>query len=177
MSSSDFRASAHRAARIAKNISSDLQAAGLGKQPAPATDSALGDATFDEIVDDDDLRAACRPLYMDGHYAQAVLEAYKCLNNFVKAATSQGADGASLMTHVFSAKSPLLAINSLANQSDRDEQTGYMRIFEGVMQGIRNPRAHEQFADDPAIALELLALANHLMRMARRAEPQSQTGS
>ena len=33
------------------------------------------------------------------------------------------------------------------------------------MTGIRNPRAHDhQLADDPDVALELLVLANHLMR-------------
>jgi Protein of unknown function (Hypoth_ymh) len=45
-----------------------------------------------------------------------------------------------------------------------------MDIFAGAMTGIRNPRAHEHaYLDDPRTALELLALANHLARMARGA--------
>ena len=37
-------------------------------------------------------------------------------------------------------------------------------MFAGAMTGIRNPRAHEhELKDDPKVALELLALANHLM--------------
>ena len=40
-----------------------------------------------------------------------------------------------------------------------------MDIFAGSMTGIRNPRAHEHdLVDEPEVALELLALANHLMR-------------
>ena len=47
----------------------------------------------------------------------------------------------------------------------KDEQRGYMDIFAGSMTGIRNPRAHEHdLADEPEVALELLVLANHLMR-------------
>ena len=40
-----------------------------------------------------------------------------------------------------------------------------MDIFAGVMAGIRNPRAHEhEIADDAEVALEMLIIANHLMR-------------
>ena len=40
-----------------------------------------------------------------------------------------------------------------------------MDIFAGVMAGIRNPRAHEhELEDEPEVALELIILANHLMR-------------
>ena len=40
-----------------------------------------------------------------------------------------------------------------------------MDIFAGVMGGIRNPRAHEhEIVDDPEAALEMLIIANHLMR-------------
>ena len=42
-----------------------------------------------------------------------------------------------------------------------------MLIFQGSMIGIRNPRAHEhRYLDDPRNALELLALCNHLVRVA-----------
>ena len=81
------------------------------------------------------------------------------------------------MRSAFSANSPVLYLNAFRSQSERDEQQGYMDIFAGSMTGIRNPRAHDyQLADDPRIALELLVLANHLMRKLNasvKSEPQT----
>ena len=69
------------------------------------------------------------------------------------------------MRTAFSAKSPILLLNSFLSQSDRNEQLGYMDLYAGAMTGVRNPRAHEHdMEDDPQVALELLVIANHLMR-------------
>jgi uncharacterized protein (TIGR02391 family) len=51
-------------------------------------------------------------------------------------------DGVALMSTVFSPNDPILAFNSLANQTDKDEQQGLMHLFMGAVLGIRNPRAH-----------------------------------
>lgn len=171
MAARDVRFTALQALNLAKALDSDVRKIGLRGPVLPETvdnDSS----TFDEVVDDDELIAASRALFLDGHYASAVLEAFKCLNNYVKQSSGvHDKDGAKLMTHVFSASNPSLALNALSSVSERDEQTGYMQIFAGAMTGVRNPRAHEHgFEDDPTTALELLGLANHLMRVARRAD-------
>ena len=168
MAARDARLAAHRALILTKALDSDVRRVGL-RGPEVLDDD---NSTFDEIVDDDELIEASRALFLDGHYASAVLEAFKCMNNYVKKASGvNDRDGAKLMTHAFSVNNPLLALSDLTSLSKRDEQTGYMQIFAGVMTGIRNPRAHEHgFDDDPTTALELLGLANHLMRVARRAD-------
>lgn len=159
-----------RALSIARAIERDATSLGLAAQ-APARDDDLPSTpNFDQVVDDDELRRTCRKLYLDGHYALAVEEAYKCLNNIVKALSGLGLDGVDLMKNAFSANKPVLALNSLQTQSEKDQQRGYMEIFGGVITGIRNPRAHEHaYLDDPATALELLGMANHLVRTARSA--------
>lgn len=125
---------------------------------------------FDQLVTEVELINCCRQLFMDGHYARAVEEAYKCLNNFIKDRTKSSEDGSSLMQSVFSPNSPKLKINRFRSQSHRDEQLGYMQIYAGCMTGIRNPRVHEHtYKDEPDEALELITLANHLMRRARLA--------
>ena len=121
---------------------------------------------FDDFVTNRPLRSASRKLYLDGHFARAVEEAFKCLNNEVRAKAGLiSEDGATLMRKAFSPKSPTLGLNSLTTQNDRSEQEGYMNLFVGVMVGIRNPRAHDhQLQDDPDVALEMIVFANHLMR-------------
>jgi uncharacterized protein (TIGR02391 family) len=75
------------------------------------------------------------------------------------------------MRSAFSANSPILSLNRLLSQSEKDEQRGYMDILAGCVTAIRNPRAHTvaQF-DDAASALEMLGMANHLIGIARRAK-------
>ncbi len=121
---------------------------------------------FERLVTNENLRQATEKRFLSRNFADAVEAAFKCLNNAVKAKSGHvEKDGADLMRHVFSANAPQLQLNALQSQSDKDDQNGYREIFAGVMTGIRNPRAHEhELTDNPAVALELLAMANHLMR-------------
>lgn len=127
---------------------------------------------FDELVTSEPLREASGSLFRDGHYARAVEEAFKCLNNAVRDKSGlTSPDGVRLMRSAFSANDPVLKLNGFQTQSERDEQQGYMEIYAGVMAGIRNPRAHDhQLVDPPEMALEMITLANHLMRKLDAAE-------
>lgn len=159
--------------KIAKKIQGEADASGLGR---PATKPRQTDyptpiQSFDAAISDEALRFASRQLFVDGHYARAVEEAFKCLNNEVKAISGiDSKDGANLMREAFSANGPTLMLNEMQSQSDKDEQRGYMELYAGSMMGIRNPRAHEyELQDSPDEALEMLILANHLMRKLRSA--------
>jgi uncharacterized protein (TIGR02391 family) len=126
---------------------------------------------YDIMIDSNELRSVTRKLFVDGHYVRAVEEAYKCINNTVKAKSGLSANGQDLMNQAFSMKNPVLKLNALKTDSQRDEQLGYMLSLGGCMTGIRNPRAHEhQLWDSPDVALEMLAWANHLMRIIDKAK-------
>ena len=159
---------------VARRLQSEADAAGVGQPDANRQDNAgkrsLLDR-FDESITLPTLRSASRELFKDGHYARAVEEAFKCLDNLVKEKSElPDAYGADLMRTAFSPKKPLLRLNDLLSKSQQDEQQGYMDIFAGSMTGIRNPRAHEhELVDEPEVALELLTLANHLMRQLKNA--------
>ena len=152
---------------MARAIQNEVDSVGLGQPAVPQSSSDLSWLNrFDELVTVEPIRETSRQLFVDGHFARSVEEAYKCLNNEVKLRSGlSSADGVGLMRTAFSAKSPMLRINDLGSSSKKDEQRGYMDIFAGVMAGIRNPRAHEhELEDEPEVALELTILANHLMR-------------
>lgn len=133
---------------------------------------------FSDLVHDEGLKRAVEQLFNDGHYAQAVEEAYKFLNNLVKG-TSQldtDADGSKLMKQVFSPNNPILMINSGSSRSENDEQLGYMEIFSGCMTGIRNPRAHEsEWQDTWLSAIQLIAFADHLVKKVRNSIKNNET--
>lgn len=142
------------------------RAAGLHSPPR----EKAAELAFDDFVTDKDLRAASRSLFEGGHYSQAVFEAFKFLNNLAKKRSKVNDDGASLMFKVFPTKAPVLRLNALTNQSEQDEQDGYMHILAGTMTGVRNPRGHEPGnLDTREAATELLSLANHLVRKVRKA--------
>ena len=161
----------HNWLKIAAAIEAEVDKTGLSPRQKSSISTKSGDypliRVFDEMVTSPDLIEVSRQLFTDGHYAMAVEKAFVCLNNRVKEkSVLNDKDGADLMRMAFSANSPVLALNSFQSQSEKNEQQGYMEIFAGTMIGIRNPRVHEHtLEDEPEVALELLVLANHLMRI------------
>jgi len=112
------------------------------------------------------IRKVSEKLLTDGHYAQAILEAYKTVSNHVKEKSGRkDLDGQDLMSTVFSVKNPILKLNKLRSRSDQDEQMGFMFLFMGAMTGIRNPKAHDIVEQmDPIRSIEYLAFASLLSR-------------
>ena len=119
---------------------------------------------YDAVVLDENIRDVSRDLFCDGHYAQAVQEAYKFLEIFVREKTKSSESGVNLMRKTFKPDDPILRFNSLRTETERNEQRGYMEMLSGSMAAIRNPRSHEILRDDPSEALEMLTLANHLIK-------------
>jgi len=124
----------------------------------------------DSMVECSDLhpkiKIASSELFRWGHYAPCVLEAYKALEGHVKEKSGRyDLSGRSLMSEVFSPKDPILGLNALCNESDKDEQEGFMLLFMGAMVGVRNPRAHEIVMEKDAYStMEYLMLASMLAK-------------
>ena len=108
-----------------------------------------------------------RKRFEDGHRADAVEAAFKEINARVKRnvleATGRELDGADLMRQAFSEKNPVLVLADLTTESGRNTQVGYMHVFAGAMQGIRNPTAHGNLDLPKEEAIHLLFLASLLM--------------
>lgn len=117
-----------------------------------------------------EIQQAAGHLFRDGHYANAIEDAVKALNALVRLRSGvDDKDGSHLMEFVFSPGNPVLKFNSLADQSERDEQKGFMMMFSGAVAGLRNPRAHKIIKDEPESALEFIAFISLLAKLVDKA--------
>jgi uncharacterized protein (TIGR02391 family) len=106
---------------------------------------------------------AGKNLFVDGHYSPAIFEVCKALENAVKKKSGLPLIGVPLMQRAFSPNSPILKFNSMSDQSDKDEQAGFMQIFSGVMLGIRDPKGHSMInLKDKLRTLDYLSLLSLL---------------
>ncbi len=132
----------------------------LGESP-----SGKARRAFAELALHPELQKAIGKLFGDGHYANAVEDACKVLESFVKMRSGKhDLSGTDLMTTVFSPKNPILRFNDLNTDTDRSEQQGMMFLYAGAMLALRNPRAHGIVEDEPEKALELLSFVSFLMK-------------
>jgi uncharacterized protein (TIGR02391 family) len=114
--------------------------------------------------------AKVRKLFDDGHCAEATFEAFKFIEKYVQRYSGKNDSGTKLMNQVFSSTSPLIGLNPLSSQSEKDEQDGYRFLFTGAVEAIRNPRGHEvNMSDDPDVGLDHLAFASMLLRRLEQA--------
>jgi uncharacterized protein (TIGR02391 family) len=120
------------------------------------------------------IEEAASGLFRDGRYANAILDAVKALNNLVRLRSGEESDGTQLMERVFAPKNPILRFNEFADQSDTDEQRGFMMMFSGAVAGLRNPRAHKFIEDDPERALEFIAFISLLAKLLDKAKKVAQ---
>jgi uncharacterized protein (TIGR02391 family) len=112
-----------------------------------------------------DVREVADRYLESGHPEVAIFEAFKAVNNRVKAMTGLDLDGSKLMGEAFTDSDPPIALADLSTETGRNIQAGFRFLFMGAVRGIRNPDAHELFkALDAEEALETLAFASMLMR-------------
>lgn len=96
-----------------------------------------------------------------GEYDTALFKVCVALDNAVQAKSGNQADGVTLMNTVFSEHKPLLKI-----QPRFGNQKGFMFLFAGAMDAIRNPRAHHEQANlTREEALEWLIFLSALFRV------------
>lgn len=74
---------------------------------------------YDRRITDEELRDATRKLFVDEHYANAVQDGVKALNECVRAKSGSVLDGDKLMSHVFRPDGPKIRVPAKLN-SDPD---------------------------------------------------------
>lgn len=104
-------------------------------------------------------------LFRNGHLREAVLNSITAVFDFIRARTGSDEDGDRLIGQVMSPNDPRLILSELGTDSGQNDQKGFMQIFKGAYQGIRNPKAHSLTHDLTEIkAAQYLVFASLLAR-------------
>jgi len=117
-----------------------------------------------------DVLKFCRAELIRSNYFHAVLEATKSVADKIRVRTGLQSDGSALVDQAFgigSAGMPLLALNTLQTETERNEQTGMMNLMKGMFSSFRNPTAHApkiSWTITEQDAMDLLSLASLLHR-------------
>lgn len=148
-----------------------LPAPSLLSLPAPSAKDIELDLVFDRFVIELEIVEVSRDLFDSGHYNLAVHEAFKAVDNYIQGKVSEHhISGTTLMDQVFGPNDPKLVWSDRKTRSQKDQQSGYHRLYSGSMLGIRNPTGHEfAWIDEPDEALECIVFAQHLLRKAKSA--------
>ena len=104
-------------------------------------------------------------LFKNGHYSQAIFEAYKVLEEEVREKSGlKDMFGKNLMTRAFDENQPRITVLE-SGKFDKEVQEGFKFMFMGASLGIRNPKAHHHIQqNDPYITLEYLGFASFLLK-------------
>lgn len=104
-------------------------------------------------------------LFRNGHLREAVLNSMTAVFDFIRARTGFEEDGDRLVGLVMSPNDPKLILSELGSESGQNDQKGFMQIFKGAYQGIRNPKAHSLTHDlTETKAAQYLVFASLLAR-------------
>lgn len=140
--------------------------------PSSQDESSKEEILFSHLVTESEINSVSRDLFESGFYNLAVFEAFKALNKFIQEKSCMhDLSDRKLMQQVFSENDPKLFWSSRSSISEKDEQKGYMLIYDGSFAGIRNPCGHEtDWIDDHQTALDAILIAQHLLRKAKAAK-------
>lgn len=81
-------------------------------------------------------------LFQNGDYRNAVLNSIIAVFDQIREKTGLEDDGEKLSGKVFSLTNPYLIFSNLDTESGKNDQKGFLQIFQGAYTGIRNPKAH-----------------------------------
>jgi uncharacterized protein (TIGR02391 family) len=120
-------------------------------------------------------------MFRNGHLREAVLNSIVAIFDLIRERTGIGADGPNLVNRAFSLTDPYLVLSELESESGQNDQKGFIQVFNGSYQGIRNPKAHTLTHDLTAPkAAQYLVYASLLARRVEesrlvKSEPLAQT--
>ncbi len=120
-----------------------------------------------------DLRVweAIQHSYQSSNFTGAIMDAIYFLGDLIREKTGLQSDGVTLVGQAFGGKSPLLKINKLQTESEKNMQKGLEQILRGIYQAVRNPRSHEKFEDKEEDADSIILFLNYVIGLIEESKP------
>lgn len=81
-------------------------------------------------------------LYRLGFYRESLVNAVMALFDDIRDETGIAQDGAKLIAEVLKLENPRLMLADLTNESGQNIQKGFLQIFQGIYQALRNVSSH-----------------------------------
>lgn len=132
--------------------------------------SRRGDLGFEHLLHPR-VEAAAYEQFRAGQLRNAVLDAFIAVFDFMRERTGLTTDGEALITQTFSVHKPLLVLDETETETGRNDQVGFMQIFQGAYKGIRNTKAHTlEHTLTPQSAARYLIFASQLADRVERAK-------
>jgi len=136
-------------------------------EAATASNSKIG---FEELLHPAIMEHAFTQ-YSNGHYRDAVFNSIVAVFDLIRKRTGLDLDGDKLVGTAFSLEKAQLILSEIKSESGKNDQKGFMQIFSGAYQGIRNPKAHSLEHDlDKTKAAQYLIFASLLARRVQEAQ-------
>jgi len=88
------------------------------------------------------IAANCYEQFRYGLLRDSVLNSMVAVFDLIRKRTGIDGDGSNLVEKAFSLTAPYLVLSDLTTESGKNDQKGFIQIFSGSYQGIRNPKAH-----------------------------------
>ena len=114
---------------------------------------------------DERLTAAISPTYDVGNYTGSIIAALQLLSDILRNKSGLDSDGQSLAGGALGGTNPIVKLNTLRTESERDEQKGVEALLRGLYTGVRNPRSHELRKDNAVDANAIIAFINWILRL------------
>lgn len=80
--------------------------------------------------------------YKNGHLRDAVLNGVVAVFDMIRRRSGLDLDGAKLTGQAFGMDSGKLIFSEMDSESGRNDQKGFIQIYEGIYTGVRNVKAH-----------------------------------
>lgn len=104
-------------------------------------------------------------MFRNGHFNEAVRKSAKRFEVCVQKKTGCTETGQALMARAFKLQVPLVALNDLTTENEKNIQEGYRFLTMGMMRAIRNIFSHgDEDQRSPEACYEMLLFLNWLFR-------------
>ena len=104
--------------------------------------------------------------YGAGNYTHAISDAMSLVTETLRDKSGLDGDGDKLAGKALGfneGKPPLIKINNLQSQTEKDEQRGLMFVIQGMYALVRNPRSHERLEDTKETADKIIIFVDYLL--------------